>query len=192
MRALFSAVLAPRWTPELKVRGTVAYAPAARLDEQAPLTRSITTPSGLTGLVAMIVRGVDIAAPSLNVTALLGDQAQALYPRTLTECLPQLGAADSFGGLAPKDLFRDGADLAPALKALDASDPANLTIRTPVLIEQGEQDTTVFKIFTDQVNTELVKRKAKVKYRVYPGVDHGGIVTAAAKASTTWIGQRLR
>ena len=35
--ALFAASLAPKWTPELKVRGTVALAPVSHLAEQLPL-----------------------------------------------------------------------------------------------------------------------------------------------------------
>src|SRR5699024_1681132 len=56
--ALFAASLAPKWTPELKVRGTVAFAPVSHLDTQAGAVRAITTPSPLTGLVALIARGV--------------------------------------------------------------------------------------------------------------------------------------
>ena len=32
--ALFAAALRQAWTPELKLRGTVAFAPASHLDEQ--------------------------------------------------------------------------------------------------------------------------------------------------------------
>ena len=37
--ALFAASLAPKWVPELRLRGTVAFAPASHLAEQFPLTR---------------------------------------------------------------------------------------------------------------------------------------------------------
>jgi pimeloyl-ACP methyl ester carboxylesterase len=192
--ALFAAALAPTWTPELTIRGTVAFAPASHLDEQIPLTTALTTPgAGLSGLVSLIARGIATATPSFDLNALLGDQARTLYPQTLTQCLPELSTPASFGGLPPKDLFQPNADLAPVAKLLDAQDPSHLKLRTPLLIEQGSADTTVFPQFTDQLATELKANGAKnLTYTKVAGVDHAGIVTAGAKAATTWIAQRLK
>ena len=61
--ALWAASLAPRYTPDLKVRGTVAFAPASHVAEQSALLPSLMTPSPLSGLVALILRGLDIARP---------------------------------------------------------------------------------------------------------------------------------
>ncbi|MDX6726888.1 MAG: hypothetical protein QOK49_1693 [Baekduia sp.] len=190
--ALFATALARSVTPELKVRGTVAFAPASHIDDQIPLTTGLTAPGGgLSGLVSLIARGIATADPSLDTTALLSDAANAFYPQTLTQCLPELSGAASFGGLAPRDLFKG--DLAGVAKLLDAQDPSHLKITTPLLIEQGAADTTVFPTFTDQLATELKANGAKtLTYTKVPGVDHGGIVTAAAKAATTWMAARLR
>jgi pimeloyl-ACP methyl ester carboxylesterase len=192
--ALFAAALAPKWTPELTIKGTVAFAPASHLDEQIPLTTALTTPGGgLSGLVSLIARGIATATPSFDLNALLGDQVHTLYPQTLAQCLPELSAPSSFGGLAPKDLFQPGADLAPVAKLLDAQDPSHLKLHTPLLIEQGAADTTVFPQFTDRLATELkANGESQLTYTKVPGVDHGGIVTAGAKAATTWIAQRLK
>jgi dienelactone hydrolase len=191
--ALFAAAEAAKWTPELKLRGTVAFAPASHLDEQIPLTTALTAPGGgLSGLVADITRGIDAATPSFDATTVLSDAANALYPQTLTECLPALGAATSFGGLAPKDLFKPGTDFAPLAKLLDAQDPSHLTIRTPLLVAQGSADTTVIPLFTDKLVTELKDNGTKsMTYDKVAGVDHGGIVTAAAGTATAWIAKRL-
>jgi pimeloyl-ACP methyl ester carboxylesterase len=192
--ALFAAALAPTWTPELTIKGTVAFAPASHLDEQIPLTTALTTPGGgLSGLVSLIARGVATATPSFDLNALLGDQARTFYPQTLAQCLPELSAPTSFGGLAPKDLFQPGADLAPVAKLLDAQDPSHLKLRTPLLIEQGAADTTVFPQFTDQLATELkANGESRLTYTKVPGVDHADIVTAGAKAATAWIAERLK
>jgi pimeloyl-ACP methyl ester carboxylesterase len=192
--ALFAAALAPKWTPELKVRGTVAFAPASHLDDQIPLTTALGAPGGgLSGLVSLITRGIATANPSLDTVALLTPQAAAFYPDTLTQCLAELSAPTSFGGLAPKDLFQAGTDFKAIAKLLDAQDPSHLKIRTPLLIEQGAADTTVFPQFTDTLATELKANGAKqFTYTKVPGATHGGIVVAAAKDATTWIGKRLR
>ena len=187
--ALFAAALAPTWTPELHVHGTVAFAPASHLAEQAPLSLSITTlDPGVSTLVSLIVRGTEAADPSLGISADLSPAAAALYPQTLTTCEPQLEAADSFGGLAPAAMWGPGYNpsaIAPVLDRLD--DPENLTIRTPVLIEQGLADTTVFPQFTAQLDQQLAQKGAPVIYHTYPGVTHGGVVGSAATDATTWL-----
>jgi hypothetical protein len=191
--ALFAARLAPTWTPELKLRGTLAFAPASHLSEQVPLTRSLKDPSPLTALAAMTARGLDVARPALGVPALLSDRAAALSPQVVDRCLPELAAGDSFGGLAPAELFREDADMGAVTAALDAADdPENLKIRTPVRIEQGTADTTVFPIFTDQLVHSLKGRGTPLVYRTYKGVDHGGVVTAAAKDAAAWLKSRLK
>src|SRR3954468_9746506 len=135
--ALFAARLAPAWTPELQVRGTIAFAPVSHLSEQVPLVRSLHDPSPLTALISMITRGIDLSEPSLNVGSMLSDRAAPLSPQVNERCLIELGQGDSFGGLAPAEVFRDDADLGPLSRALDADDDAeNLRIRTPVRVEQ--------------------------------------------------------
>ena len=63
-------VAGPQWTRSSSSRGTVAFAPASHLAEQAGADAALTTPGGLSGLAAMILRGVDIARPvGVNVPA---------------------------------------------------------------------------------------------------------------------------
>jgi pimeloyl-ACP methyl ester carboxylesterase len=192
--ALYAAALAPKWTPELTLRGTVAFAPASHIDDQIPLTTALTAPGGgLSGEIALIGRGIVTANPTFDLAPVLSEQANALFGQTLTQCLPELSAPASFGGLSPKAIFTDGADFGPLAKLLDAQDPSHLKITTPLLIDQGSADSTVIPIFTDQLATELTKNGNKgLTYKKYPGVDHGGIVTAAAKDATAWIAQRLK
>src|SRR3954469_22229146 len=80
--ALWAASLAPKWTPELNVRGTLALAQASHIGEQAALLRSVTSPSGLSGFSSMILRGIDVADPGLHVASVLSQRAAALYPQT--------------------------------------------------------------------------------------------------------------
>jgi dienelactone hydrolase len=189
--ALFAASLAKRYTPELRVRGTAAYAPASNLDEQAKLIPALKTPGGISGLVAMILRGLDTSRSDLQVPSFLSDRANELYPQTLNLCLAELAAPDSFGGLAPADIFRSDANLDALAQALDTFDPENLRIPTRVRVDQGDADGTVFKNFTDDMVKTLEGRDVKIDYVIHKGTTHGGVVTDAAKASTSWIKQRL-
>jgi dienelactone hydrolase len=190
--ALWAAALAPGYTKELDVRGTVAFAPASHLSEQTAALPSFTVKGLFSGLVSLIVRGVDTAEPAANVASLLSDRGAALYPDTLTKCLPQLGAEDSFGALSPKEMFKDGADFAPTRALIDKSDPENLKIRTPVFIAQGASDGTVLPSLTDALDRELRAKGAKVLYKTYAGVDHAGIVNIAEKDAKAYIRKRLK
>jgi pimeloyl-ACP methyl ester carboxylesterase len=186
--ALYAASLAKSWTPDLKLGGTVAFAPVSHLDTQAGFVRSLKDPSPLTGLVALIARGIDTDKPSLHVRSLLGTDAAARYPQTLKRCLPGLRKGDSYGPIAPADFFRADADISPVLTALGKSgDPEHLRIRTPVLIEQGTADSTVFQFTDDALVDEYRKRGNPVTYTTYDGVDHGGIVVSGAGESLKFL-----
>jgi pimeloyl-ACP methyl ester carboxylesterase len=191
--ALWAAALAPKWTPELKVEGTVAYAPASHIETQARILLGLNAKTpGLTGLASLIFRGIDAAHPALNLGGLLTPQAAALYPQTLTQCLGALSQSSSFGALTPADLFRTGVDLNQAFKLLGESDPEHLKIRTPLYIAQGTADQTVIPTFTDQLDSTYLAAGTKVDYKKYPGITHGGIVTAANKDTLAWARSRLR
>jgi pimeloyl-ACP methyl ester carboxylesterase len=198
--ALFAAALAPKYTPELKVRGTVAFAPASHLDEQIPLTTSITAPNpSLDALVATIARGLYDAygrpqgggPDDFDPATVMTPTGIQLTSEATTLCLPDLAAQAA--GVAPAALFQPGADFTLIKRLLDRNDPSHLTIRTPVLIEQGTADTTVIPLFTDQLAQELKTNGApRLTYNKVDGVDHGGITGGVGGAAATkWIAARL-
>ncbi len=173
--ALFAASLAPKYAPSLKVKGTVAFAPVSHLAEQGSVLRSVDTTS-LTALAAMILRGTDISNPGLNLQSLLTPQAARAVPADRRE-VP--------AGARQARLLRRPADVAavprgrehsmPSIAALGKQDdPEDLKISTPVEIEQGTADTTVFPAFSQQTADAL-----KTTYKTYNGLNHGTIVTAA-------------
>src|SRR3954447_9757233 len=189
--ALWAAALAPTYTPELKVRGTVAYAPASHVKDQSNLLSVLKDPSRLSALIASIFRGADVAFPDLHVSSYLSDQAAALYPSVDEKCLGEMYGADSWGGLAPASILRQGANVAPLLAAADKSDPENLKIRTPVMIAQGTGDGTVIPLFTDQLANELRQKGAKITYKKYAGITHEGIAQAARKDARAYLRKRV-
>jgi dienelactone hydrolase len=191
--ALWGAALAPKYTPDLKLRGTVAFAPASHISELLSLVGASSSPGGgLSGEAALVLRGLQDFKPGLNLPSLYTDKLTALYPEVDTKCLPQLSQADSIGGLAPSEFFRNGVDTAPLVSALDLSDPENLTIKTPLAIEQGSADTTVFPGLTDQLVKDLRGRGARIDYKTYKGVSHGGVVVSAADHATKYLKGKLK
>jgi dienelactone hydrolase len=191
--ALFAAAAAPKYVPELKLRGTVAFAPASHLKTQFQLSTGISAPGGgLGAIVALGLRAIDSADSSLGVPNFLTPDALALYPQAKTLCYDALSQSNSFGGLPLNDILKSGQDLTPLLNTIGESDPEHLRMRTPVRIEQGTADATVIPAFTQQLVDEYKANGVKVVYKTYDGVSHGGVVDAGAKDATSYVKSRLR
>jgi pimeloyl-ACP methyl ester carboxylesterase len=189
--ALFAAALAPRWAPDLRLRGVAAYAPASHLELLSQALPIFTSPSGLSGLAALVVSGLASVYPQIEPSQIASDRALALLPQVDKVCLGELNQPSAFGGIAPADLVRPGADLEPLNKVLVRQNP-NLKISAPILLAQGLNDTTVLPVTTDQLDTELRARRNKVDYRTYPGVEHVGIVAAADQPTRRFFRARLK
>ncbi|MDX6581013.1 MAG: hypothetical protein QOI10_197 [Solirubrobacterales bacterium] len=188
--ALFAAGLANQYAPKLKLAGTVAYAPASHIREQADLLPALTMPSALSALAALIVNGAASQSTAIVIPQLLSDPALALYPQTDQTCLPQLSEPDSFGGMPPNQLVRDGADTGPLYSVLVGENP-DVATTEPILLLQGASDTTVFPFLTDKLATELVAHGDQVTYSTYPGVDHGGIPAASEAEALAFMQAQL-
>jgi len=96
--ALFAAGEAASWTPRLKLRGTVAFAPASHILEQKTLLPALTSPSGLTALATLIIDGASTQSSQIDVNKVLSDEVLAFYPLLQQQCLSQLGASNELGG----------------------------------------------------------------------------------------------
>jgi pimeloyl-ACP methyl ester carboxylesterase len=190
--ALWAASLAPRYTPELKVRATLAYAPASHVKDQSNLLSILKEPTPLSGIIGSIFRGADVAYPSLRVPSFLSDKALAVYPQTDVKCLGELYGMDSWGGIAPAEILREGVDPTPLFAAADKNDPENLTIKTPVYVLQGSSDGTVIPLFTDQLVNELKAKGTPITIKRYPGVDHSPVLKAAKRDARAYLRKRFR
>lgn len=188
--ALFASGLASKWTPELNLRGTVAYAPASHLKEQAELLHLLTQPSPASGLIGLILRGMSVDFNAVQPSQLLTDPALALYPQTLTQCIPYLIKSESLGGLAPASLIQPGADLNPLYGVLEKQNPAVKTA-APIFLAQGTADTTVIPAFTALLDGQLTALNDTVEYKTYEGASHSGVIPAAEADVMAFYGQRL-
>ena len=189
--ALFAAgVYGNGWTPELKLRGTVAYAPASHLLQQANALSAFTSPSPLSALATMILYGAATANPGVVPAEILRPPPFGMYPTLEQKCLPQLGKANRFGAIAPADLLRPGQPDAAFGQVLTKMNPA-VTTDHPILLAQGTADTTVLPVLTDLLDGELKDLGDDVDYQKYPGVTHSEIVAAAEKDVIAFLGQQL-
>jgi pimeloyl-ACP methyl ester carboxylesterase len=188
--ALFAAGLASSWAKGLTLRGTVAFAPASHILEQGSLLPALKTPSSLTALATLILDGASTQSSAININAILSDQALQFYPLLQSQCLSRLGQADELGGIPPSQLERQGADTSALNPVLAAMNPAVRTA-APILIPQGEADTTVFPVYTGQLKDQLVGLGDNVTYKTYPGVNHVGVVTAGEADALAFFQQML-
>jgi pimeloyl-ACP methyl ester carboxylesterase len=188
--ALFAAGEASTWTPKLRLRGTVAFAPASHILEQVPLLPALTTPNALTALATMILDGASTQSNAIDINKLLSDEVLPFYPLLQSQCLQQLAATNELGGIPPSHLVRSGADLGPVNPVLAAMNPLVKTA-APILIAQGTADTTVFPTYTDQLKDQLVNAGDQVTYNKYPGVNHVGVVTTGEPDALAFFQQQL-
>jgi pimeloyl-ACP methyl ester carboxylesterase len=188
--ALWAASLVRSYTPEIKLRGVLAFAPASHIATEAAFLKSLTSTS-LTGLAATIFRGLDVSYPSLHVSSLLTARGAALYPQTLTKCLGQLDEPASFGGLPLDQLVKPTADISAALSELQKNDPGELKIGAPVLLEQGSSDTTVLPPFTAALTKSLAGVGDTVTEHTYPGATHGTVLIAAQADQAAFLRRRF-
>lgn len=188
--ALFAAGYAGEWAKGLKLRGTVAYAPASHLRQEAQALPALTQPSPATALATLIVDGASVGSAAVKPPQILSDEVLAHYPQLEQTCLPQLEGSNSLGGIAPSDMIRPGGDLGPLYAQLDAENPAVKTA-APIALFQGTADTTVLPAFTTMLDEELRALGNQVTYVRFPGVNHAGIPAAAEDAAMGFFENRL-
>ena len=134
--ALFAAGEAASWTSNLQLKGTVSYAPASHLLQQAKALPALTSPSALTALATMIVQGTTTASPNVDPNKLLTPEVLQFYPLLDQMCLPQLSQQRRLGGIAPADMLRSGANKNPIYRVLGDENPA-VTTSAPIFIGRG-------------------------------------------------------
>lgn len=188
--ALWAASLAPTYTSDLHLGGTIAFAPESQARTVPDLIKTVSfTRTG--GTVALILRGAQIADPALDVQALLTPTARALWPQTLTDCAADLNTTGSFGGLPLDQILRADADTAALTQELTANDPTHLGISGPILLEQGLADTTVNPQNTTQLDAALGAAGDTVTEHTYLDATHATVISAATQDATTFLTQQL-
>ena len=121
---------------------------------------------------------------------LLSDQVLGYYPLVNQLCLPQLGTANRLGGIAPSTMIRSGADTTALFNLLSAEpggDDEGAGADRP-----GRRRYDRLQVsYTDELVSELNDNGDGVTYDVYPGVDHGGVVSAAEDDALAFFRSKL-
>lgn len=187
--ALYVLDSAAAYAPELDLRGVVAEAPVADLDD---LTSELLSTS-FRYYVLMAIEGYHAAygddADPASVLTPLGQRVAA----TVDEgCAPQF--AERTEGYTTSELFRTDPSSIPAWRTLLMSnDPLSFAqpAVSPLLVVQGEDDEQIPVVTSAEVALHECSLSEDTSRWIYPGVDHGGIVEAASGDTLQWIADRF-
>jgi acetyl esterase/lipase len=188
--ALWAAGLAATYGKGIKLKGTVAYAPASNFKFMAQALGAYPDPNPLSALATLLVRGMTAVYPEVDPNQLLSDKFLPFWKYTATDCLSELAVGSKLGGLAPAEMIRSGYDRTRMFEILDAQNPAVKT-SAPILLAQGSSDSTVPMLLTNMLYPSLTAQGDTVDYKVYDGVDHGGVVAAAENDVMSFFESRL-
>lgn len=189
---LFAGALATRRAPELDLRGVAVFAPVSHLRDVMNLLLTVHSPTPLAAYGGLAIRPLLAIVPQLHIRSRLTKAANKLLPDVDRKCLDALQSRKSWGGLAPSDIFKSGASAKPVLDYIARhGETEALTIPVPVQIEQGTDDTTVFKGWTDDLVDQYRQRGMNVDYHAYDGATHHGVLAAGWPDATAFANARL-
>ncbi|MGN8245088.1 lipase family protein [Cellulomonas soli] len=176
--ALWAGQLADQVAPDLDVRGVAALAPAADLGALLPALADVT---GGSVFLSYAIAAYTATYDDVSFTATVRPAAQELVRAMSGRCLAEPGVAVSV--LQALSLTRDPQVLAvdPTQGALGERLEQNTPtghVPAPLLLAQGQAD----GLITPQIQAGYVARRCaagqSLDYRVYPGLDHVGLVRA--------------
>ena len=191
--ALFAAEMAPTYAPELKLLGVVAAAPA----------------TGMSSLISVVSSNLGASFMPFSIPAawgwvenyndlpqnLLFTQVGAAFAKAQVAkaCSSQLSEAIKAAEVKPTDLFNPeaGGD-ATVVAHGRLNDPGRVATKMPMLVIQGDADTTVPVVLTNAyVSGSACKRGDTISYLQSPTATHGSIVDVGASQVISWMGDRL-
>lgn len=184
--ALFAGELAAIYAPELQIKGVVALAPGAELATLIEAQQRSLVIGGL--LIGAI--SVNAAHPEVKLEAFLTPAALADVARVTSECVDttvERWRGSEAGAIFTSDLLKS-----PELKRIfDENSPGASDPMVPMLIVHGTTDAQVPVDISATLASRYCALGTKVTRRVYPNVDHDGIIDAALKDVLAWMTERF-
>ncbi|WNG47133.1 alpha/beta fold hydrolase [Archangium minus] len=186
--ALFAAADAKAWAPELELRTVIALAPASAIKPLFWLGVSGKEPSMGSAFIPLFLTGAIAGNPNIKPAELLASPEMVrLFEEAEEKCRVELSLLDSWGGVIPNKVIRQGANRVALDAQLTAMHPGFLKITAPVRLVQGAKDERVLPEQTKVVKQQLIDRKASVEYKEYPATDHFGVLNEDIAGSIDWL-----
>jgi pimeloyl-ACP methyl ester carboxylesterase len=176
--ALFTGEEAAGYAPELRLKGVIAIAPGAKLNEPSYVT-SYMKPAAV-----MVLAGLALDYPEIVPANYLTPAAESKLSVLQTGCLNEI--INTFLAVTPLvdvDPFTDP----HFVELLVANEPGRRRAGVPVLVVQGGQDAIVLPAYSQEYVQRACAQGDRVKYSLYSGADHGTIVGQAAGEAQQWL-----
>jgi len=183
--AIFAGELAPRYAPDLDVRGAVALAPAAEVDRLLAETRP-----EMQGFVAMAAVGLRAAFPTADVDAVLAPGTAAAV-RELDRRGCSFATVAGFRDRRLTALRAEPASVPSVRAALRRSIAAQVRTSVPLAVYQGGRDDLIPPDATAAFVARACAVGDRVTATVYADADHGSVLNAAAPGLLQWVDARI-
>lgn len=186
--ALFAGAVGPEHAPDLDLQGVVGIAPPSQLTEAFDSGQAAEMDAGVFAgpLVSSAARVAGVEPEEV-----LTPEAVELLPQLEERCLDGLSEEDSFGGLSVSEVVREGDSYEDVAEVVQENDTASIVPSVPVLVVQGDQDTTVPTELTDSLVEIYEDEDVDVTYELVEGADHGSVLLEAAQPTTEWAQETL-
>jgi len=182
---------APQWAPELHLVGAVAYAPASHIARSLKIVAHSKSASPILPLVAMMIEGIGLADPSIDLTRVLSPAALRHQPELQRRCAGAL-MRDLWWSATPTDrYFRRPLAIAPLLADFRRNDPGQLMPHVPLLLVQGSADALVGPAATADLRAQICLRGGNVALLSIPGGTHDSILRSAQPDALRWVAARF-
>jgi len=189
---LFAAAIGPKYVPEFKLVGNVAFAPGSHIGKR--LDSVIASPKVELALPYTLYALGSYAKinPRIDLKKILTPQALSHMPDLFDGCMTHALTKGYWSTAIAKDQFVKRPKLRAFRKMARENEPGFLRISVPTLILQGKADVTVLPKDTDDVAKELCARGNVLDYRPVAGADHDGAMEKGGADALAWIDARFK
>lgn len=187
--ALFAGQLAASYTPSIKLAGVVAAAPLSEVDLLLPIAASL---SGSEGYFVLAAHGLKSQNGALDLARVLRPDILAQSPSLVeTRCLADVqNTVRTLANGQPVTVV-DPLSLPDWRDAILAMKPGTRALGVPVLMLQGETDTTVPAFTTRTLVERMCKNGDKVTAKYYPLTGHGDSIQSGNNDLRSFVADRL-
>jgi alpha-beta hydrolase superfamily lysophospholipase len=185
--SIFTAVVGPRWAPELHLLGAVAYAPASHIAGMLLAVPTMTQPTPSLPLILEMIEGIASSDPAIRLDQLLTPQALQRLPALQQRCTDDLMADAAWTSLPPAQLFRPRADITPLLYDFARNEDQRVRLDVPLLLVQGDADEIVEPRATALLDRDLCANGSPVTFVQLSGKTHRTVVTDSLLQTAVWV-----
>ena len=192
--ALFTGQLASTYAPELHLRGVVASAPAADIEN---LFKTKTENPDAVGnlLISMAITSYAAVYDDARLDQIVLPAARPLVRSIAENCIqnPEQIQASLPAALLLNMAFFSAPplEIEPWKSLLDENTPGGQRTSAPILIAQGANDPIVSPAVQAQFVKKLCATGDTVEYRLYPGIGHLTIARDTWPEVVQWIADRF-